>query len=319
MQLVRTNALDKRDTAKASNDTVNVVARHLFASPVLLCEWPDTARLNADLRTAILKRFESMPSVVQSARNAWQSEHNMHEWPEPCVTEFANLLKVAAAKMAAHMVPDADQKILDDWRIVSCFANVTPPGGFSHSHDHVDTGALIAGVYYVDIGACEQPGHAGRTILQDHSGVARPKQRGGDLLAREYAVVPKPGAALLFTAAQMHRVEPYRGRGVRISIAFNLAHPDLDVLYYPGMKDRSWWWRNFRGLMVLREKIPEKMRALSIFFGSYLWDELGRQRSQAPLSRRLKSAYQRAQVDAQAASDPLNITGDHLPEKQQLD
>jgi len=293
-----------------------VIARDLFASPILVCKWSDTERLNAELRAAILKRFESTPSVVQSARHAWQSEHRMHEWPETCVKEFASMIKVAAANMAAHLAPSAGQESLDNWEIVSCFANVNPPGGYSQPHNHIETGAPISGVYYVDIGECE-PKYAGRTIFQDYSGAAQLVRPGEDSLSREYALVPMPGAACLFTATQMHYVEPYRGKGVRISIAFNMRHRDFDVLYYPSMRSQSWWWRNFRGLMILRSKIPEKLRALGLF-ASYCARELSSSNREGPLMQRLRNALQRADVDAQAIKGPDQIGDGRIAEKKSL-
>jgi len=293
-----------------------VIARDLFASPILVCKWPNTERLNAELRAAIMERYASTPSVVQSARHAWQSEHRMHEWPEACVKEFASMIRVAAANMAAHLAPSAGQESLADWEIVSCFANVNPPGGYSQAHNHIETGATISGVYYVDIGDCE-PRFAGRTVFQDYSGAAQLVRAGQDTLSREYALVPTPGAACLFTATQMHYVEPYRGKGVRISIAFNMRHPDFDVLYYPNMRTPSWWWRNFRGLMILRDKIPQKLKALALF-ASYGAKELGGSNREGTLAQRLRNALQRADVDAQSRKGPDKVGDGQLAEKKPL-
>ena len=310
------SAFNLRVVQEPARNGPEVIARDLFASPVLVCKWPNTEQLNAELRAAILKRYESTPSVVQSARHAWQSEHRMHEWPEACVKEFASMLKVAAANMGAHLAPTAAQESLEDWKIVSCFANVNPPGGYSQPHNHIDTGAQLSGVYYVDIGECE-PKYAGRTIFQDFSGAARQMHNGQDPLSCEYAMVPTPGVACLFTATQMHYVEPYRGKGVRISIAFNMSHRDFGVHYYSEMRTPSWWWRNFRGLMILRQKVPEKLRAVALF-ASYCAKELGSPDRRGPLLKRIRNALQRAEVDAQAQKGPDQIGDGQLPDKKPL-
>lgn len=289
-----------------------VIGRDLFASPVLLCEWPQTQALNAALRDVIMERYRVAPSTIQSARYAWQSEFDFHKWPHKCVEEFVDMLKVSAAKFTAYILPNAPKELTEGWRIVSCFANVNPPGGFSQPHNHIETGALISGVYYVDIGECEPP-YAGRTILQDRSGVAFPRAAGRDPLACEYAVVPRPGAALLFTAAQMHYVEPYRGKGLRISIAFNLSHPAFDVHYYPGMRTETWWWRNFRGFMLVGRKVPELWRALRMF-GTYFARELRRPSGQS-VFQKAKVALQRAEVDAQADLGATTVGDGHLRQK----
>jgi hypothetical protein len=74
----------------------------------------------------------------------------------------------------------------------------------------------------------------------------------------------------IFPATQYHYVRPYSGIGNRISIAFNLHHPDFRVLYYEGMQEPSWWWRNFRGFAILPSKVPEKIHGLSLLCGLLL-------------------------------------------------
>lgn len=288
--------------------------RDLFASPIGIFEWPDTDVLNAELRAAILKRYESTPSVVQSARYAWQSEHHIDRWPEGCFSELAHLIKEAAGKMAAHVAPGSETHAIDGWEIISCWANVNPPGGHSRSHNHVETGGVLSGVYYVDTGGCE-PALAGRTIFEDRSGVALPTRPGIDPLSREYASAPKPGVACLFSASQRHYVEPNRGGGLRITIAFNLKHPNFAAHYYPDMRTPNWWWRNFRGLMVLKEKVPEKLVALAKF-APYLAQELGRG-GNASFSRRMKTARERAEVDAGTKKRAAGRDGP-LPDKRPL-
>jgi uncharacterized protein (TIGR02466 family) len=315
MSVVRNLSPGPRSVPRLDN-SLKATARDLFASPIVLCEWPETEKLNAELAKLILEHYRSSPSVVQSARYAWQSGHDMHKWDHPSVAEFVGMLKAAASRMAAHVAPEADQRLLDGWEIVSCFANVTPPGGFSQAHDHIDTGASISGVYYVDLGEVDAPEFAGRTILQDRSGAARPTWKGRDPFSREYAVVPKPGVALLFPAAQVHYVEPYRGKTVRISIAFNMSHPDFDVAYYPGMEKDNWWWRNFRGFMIMRTKIPEMLRTLALLPG-YVAQE-GRRPGRSSFLRRVKSAFQRAEVDAQAKKAEVDTSAVRLPEKNEL-
>lgn len=297
-------------------DTPQVVVRDLFASPVAVCDWPDTAKLNAALRDLIMARYRSSPSVVQSARYAWQSEQDMHKWAGPCVAEFIAMMKEGAARIVGHVVRADDEKYAQGWQVVSCWANVNPPGGRSNSHNHSETGGLIAGVYYVHIADGEHSHYAGRTIFEDHSGVLQPARADGDLLAREYALVPKPGRAAFFPAALRHYVEPNCTNGLRITIAFNLKHPDLDILYYPSMRDPGWWWRNFRGLMLVKAKIPEKLRAARLF-AKYGLDELRRPDSKAPLGRRLTSARERAEVDAsvQRGAARLPSPNEPLPDK----
>jgi len=294
----------------------NGMIRDLFPSPVGLFEWPNTDQLNAELRTAIMARFNSSPGLVSSNRNGWHSKWDLHRWPEPCVAQLMAMLQASSSQLAAHLLRGTNSGLSQDWQIRKCWANVNPPGGYNQAHHHIQAGSLLSGVYYVDIGDCPDPNLAGRTVLQDRSGAAWLKHP--DPLSREYAVTPKPGTLLLFPAALLHYVEPYRGKSRRISIAFDLMHPELDALYYPDMPDPTWWWRNFRGLMLLRSKIPEKMRALARFM-PYLVEEFRRPRANASLMQRIKVTRDRAEADEAEARELASgrITADgRLPEKR---
>jgi uncharacterized protein (TIGR02466 family) len=297
----------------------NTTVRDLFASPIVVSEWPESARLNADLRAAIMARFETSPGVVSSNRKSWHSKRDMHRWPEPCVAELMAMVKSAAAAYGVHC--GGTLSTPDDWEISTCWSNVNPPGGYNQAHNHVGEKLLLSGFYYVDLGDCSDANYAGRTIFQDRSGVARPiAASGGDPLSREYAVVPRPGVMLLFPATQFHYVEPYRGNSVRISIAFNLTNRNFEALYYPDMLEESWWWRNFRGLMLLKTKVPEKLRAF-VRFGSYLIKELGQQRPGVSLLQRIKVTRDRAEADeaeAREAASGAPRLGEKLPEKKPL-
>jgi uncharacterized protein (TIGR02466 family) len=290
------------------------VIRDLFPSPVGVFDWPDSERLNAELRAAIMERYESSPGIVSSNRNGWHSKWDLHRWPEPCVQEFLSRVQASSHQLAAHVMNGATKSITKDWTIRKCWANVNPPGGYNQAHHHIGPGALLSGVYYVDIGDCPDPEYAGRTILQDRSGIALPK--GGDMLSRERAITPKPGALVLFPAALMHYVEPYRGKTRRISIAFDLGHPELEALYYDDMAEASWWWRNFRGLMLLKTKVPEKARAYARFM-SYLGEEFRKPKATGSIAQRLRTTRHRAEADEADARDADRLPKDgSLPDKR---
>jgi len=315
MQVVRSI---KQENATAKTDGPRVAARDLFAVPVVVCQWPEAEQLNAQLREIVMERFKSTPGVVVSNRNGWHSETDLHKWPEPCIAELLEMMQTAASKMVAHIAPGTNTT---NWQIPVAWANVNPAGGHNRAHNHINGGGQLSGVYYVDIGECTDPGASGRLVFEDRSGAAQPKLPGRNVLSREYALTPSPGTMVIFPAAQYHYVEPYRGNGVRISIAFNLHHPDFETLYYPEMLETGWWRTNFRGLTVIREKIPEKMRALQLF-ASYAVREMGQAgKGKAPLFSRLKSALSKAQADASAEAEGTHqaaIDDGRLAEKKPL-
>lgn len=292
------------------------VVRDLFAMPVEVAHWTAAQRLNGELREAIMKRFNTSLGVVISNRKGWHSNFDLHEWPEPCIAEFMGMVRDAAANMVRHIVPDADKKYLENWQVKPAWANVNPAGAHNDSHHHLDGGAHLSGFYYVDVGRCDGPTDRGCTIFEDRSGVARPALPDRHPLSREFALVPTPGTMAMFPASQMHYVEPYKGEGVRITIAFNLTHPEFEILYYPGMQSPGWWWKNFRGVMVATEKVPEKLRALR-YFASYA-REVFRSGRDASLRDRLKNLYERASVDAAAKTAERRLVTDRPVQKQRL-
>jgi hypothetical protein len=77
-----------------------------------------------------------------------------------------------------------------------------------------------SGCYYVTIGDPDpQPAHNGWIEFQD--------PRPANIHGHKEKVRPEPGLLLLFPAWLNHYVNPYRGRGERISIAFNF---DVEVV-----------------------------------------------------------------------------------------
>lgn len=299
---------------ETSNSAPKATIRDLFPSPVGAFDWPGTEELNAQLRAAIMERYSSSPGLVSSNRKGWHSKFDMHKWPEPCVATLMDMVKSSAARLGGHFLEGADEAVANAWQIKSCWSNVNPTGGYNQPHHHIAGNTLLSGFYYVDLGGCEDRNFAGRTVFQDRSGVAR--RVGKDPLAREYAVVPKPGTLVLFPAALYHYVEPYRGTGLRISVAFNLSHPQLETVYYPEMLEQDWWWKNFRGLMLLKTKVPEKARALRRF-ASYFMDELRHPHGNASFRQRLRVTLDRAEADEAEARDAAQRPADGtLPDKR---
>jgi hypothetical protein len=173
-------------------------------------------------------------------------------------------IEYAVREAVRATVPGAGREHLDHWKIMA-WCNVNARGAYNRPHYHDGYGNLWSGFYYVDTG--RTPGHqdvGGCTKFQDRSGVAKEVLSNPDPYEREVTVHPKAGLMLLFPGRLYHYVEPYQGDDVRITIAFNLKHPGFVVPYYEGMKEQNWMWTNFRGLMIVPSKVPEKVRALGI-------------------------------------------------------
>lgn len=87
-----------------------------------------------------------------------------------------------------------------------------------------------------------------------------------DPLRRDVFMSPRNGRMVMFPASLMHSVEPYQGHAQRMTIAFNLYHPAWNVPRLEShLAQADWWWTNFRGLVILRRKLPEKLYALALW------------------------------------------------------
>ena len=240
---------------------------HVFSSPILKYYWPCSENLNAELKQVVLTRKAASAGVVKTNRGGWQSEADLHDWPEDCVKELMSRVQAAAREMVKHAVAEPNDQHLTAWK-VRAWANVNTKGAFNKSHHHDGPYSLWSGFYYVDVGEFEiDQAISGRTVFDDRSGVPKEIIRNSNLYEREISIVPRAGMIVMFPARLYHYVEPYSGKGVRITIAFNLWHPGFAVPVYEGMREGSWWWVNFRGLMLVRSKIPEKLYGLSLIPG----------------------------------------------------
>jgi hypothetical protein len=85
--------------------------------------------------------------------------------------------------------------------------NAMPPGSSTSRHSHAEHDELLSGVYYVTA-----PAHSGDIVFAD--------------APFEIRVPPAPGLLLLFPPTLVHWVEPHRGDGLRLSVAFNLGPRD---------------------------------------------------------------------------------------------
>jgi hypothetical protein len=108
---------------------------------------------------------------------------------------------------------------------------------------------------------------------------------------------------VVFPGRLYHYVEPYTGNRLRITIAFNLKHPDFVVPYYEGMQEPDWWWTNFRGLMIIPEKVPEKLRALCILPAKLRARQVPRSFQLRAWMNHFKTALHHAAAEASARAE----------------
>ncbi|WP_171013938.1 putative 2OG-Fe(II) oxygenase [Chitinivorax sp. B] len=252
-------------------DTAAAQFELLFPSPVIFFDWPDSQTLNEALRDAVLKRRETTTGVVKTNRGGWQSDTNLQEWDDPATQQLVERMLKLAQEYVARQIGRRDPAFESGWKI-RAWANVNEKGHFNRTHDHLGRYSFFSGVYYVNVGDIEsgQVG-GGRTRFEDWTHVAIDINQNTDTLRRDYLMMPKNGRMLLFPASLMHSVEIYGGDTQRITIAFNLYHPGFGVPRLEEfMQQSDWWWTNFRGLMIAKRKVPEKLYALTKIPGQLL-------------------------------------------------
>jgi uncharacterized protein (TIGR02466 family) len=270
----------------------------LFATPVLRCFWPDSDALNAELKNVILSRMQKSQGVVQSNRGGWHSESDLQTWPEESAQVMVGRMNHLVQEAVRHIAPNAKEEHLNGWKI-KAWANVNTQGAYNKPHFHDGFGNLWSGFYYVDTGKTrENENVGGCTKFQDRSGVPKEILTNPDPYEREVTVNPTGGLMLMFPGRLFHYVEPYSGDQMRITIAFNLKHPGFVVPYYEGMQEQNWMWTNFRGLMIIPSKVPEKLRAMGILF-----NKLGQKPPSSSWWQHLKASVDQATAEASADAD----------------
>jgi uncharacterized protein (TIGR02466 family) len=251
------------DKSRVQFETASL--EYLFPSPIMHFDWPESETLNRRLKEIIFEIRAKSSGVVKTNRGGWQSEANLQTWKYSEIEELADRIVQLAQEYVARTLGSRDDRFKAGWSI-RAWANVNQKGNFNRTHDHVGRHSFFSGVYYVDVGDIDEHGRAnGRTVFEDWTCVATNISDDPNPYQRDFKMIPKNGRMLFFPASLMHSVETYGGDRPRITIAFNLFHPGFTVARLTERERSSnWMWRNFRGLMILRKKIPEKLFGLAL-------------------------------------------------------
>lgn len=194
--------------------------RQVFPTVLMRRRLDGIAMMNARLREIVLGRMRQGAGIRASNVGGWHSEADMMNWPEPEIRALCQAFLQAGRDATEASLPPGIEGEIKVAFYGGCWANVLGDGGYNKIHNH--PGAVWSGCYYVSVGEPEpQPETNGWIEFQD--------PRPGNLHGANERVKPEEGLMLLFPGWLNHFVNPFRGRGERISIAFNLqAEVQLD-------------------------------------------------------------------------------------------
>lgn len=205
---------------------MEIAVRGLFATPVAAVLLPGAEARNTRLKSVILERRSQYPSLQSSNAGGWHSSRDLEEWGGAEVDEVLQ----AARAVATQLTADRFGKPLKPAWVMQAWANVNGAGDANIAHYHA--GSFWSGTYYVDDGGCaSDPSLGGAFEMIDPRGAApamyaptvRFAGEDGQSAGSAETIQPRPGLLFLFPSWLMHQVRPYRGKDLRISIAFNLG------------------------------------------------------------------------------------------------
>lgn len=200
----------------------------LFDTPVIIDRLPDAEALNSQFRDSILARRGDDSGIEVSNIGGWHSARDMAAWGG----ETAHLLLkriVAAADRFTVDIGAEPGNARYRWH-AEMWANVSPAGASNQYHVH--PGAFWSAIYYVDdgYGGSDDKTLGGELVLMDPRMPAirmnapdlRFRRPGQPPDEEEKFMRPESGRIVIFPAWLNHAVRPYRGNGLRISVAVNL-------------------------------------------------------------------------------------------------
>jgi uncharacterized protein (TIGR02466 family) len=193
-----------------------------YPTPIGRFKVPNAEAVNGELRRAILEKERNEPSSDYANVGGWHSRADLLNWPIPEVGVLRSWITEAINHMIATV---ADGKQIRGSFGISAWANVARDGNYHRTHNHPNS--AWSGVYYVEVGPAD-PNHplAGVLELCDPRAFTEMVASPAEPFGKRVIFRPEPGMMVLFPSWLYHFVNPYRGSGERISIAFNSPWQD---------------------------------------------------------------------------------------------
>lgn len=203
-----------------------------YGTPVLKHMVADAAALNTELKRIVLAREQAHPEFRLTGRNksaqgGWQSAADLLSWPAPEIATLQGEIETAITKIMQLVVAnDPDRRIEPELSLVA-WANINRDGDYNILHGHA--GNHWSGTYYVSAGDPDPDINLnGYFEFYDPRNATTMGPVPGFNFGYTMPVEPIEGMMIVFPSWHLHSVHPFRGRGDRISIAFNAVVTKLD-------------------------------------------------------------------------------------------
>ena len=198
----------------------------MFPTICFLTEHPDVEQMNRELEQFCLTQETTHPRLqTGSIQGGYHSNRQIFDHDNPAIQQLKNLLIGNARSYLNEYwkqestIPLASVENLSlqmtGWSVILRQGDISTP--------HTHPGAHLSGVYYVTMSeeARESQPGAGDLVLVDpriRASVAPLRGQKSNAM-----FTPKAGFSILFPSWLEHFVLPFKGEGVRISIAYNVA------------------------------------------------------------------------------------------------
>jgi uncharacterized protein (TIGR02466 family) len=194
----------------------------LFATPLVIHDWPNSEQFNRDLAELIYgsKKADKHGYGTRSNAGGWQSPGTLITWKDPAVETFRQRIEKLVGNLLQEVARDTGKNrsfrlLIDAW------ANINKKGDYNVVHTHPN--CMWSGVYYVQRGEPDKSiPYSGLLELLDPREAANYIQIRHSVFDGREFVENIPGRMLLWPSWVKHWVHPFQGEGDRISIAFNV-------------------------------------------------------------------------------------------------
>ncbi len=215
---------------------------NLFATPVMVFEWPEATYWHDELLDAIEKRRRRSKGVETSnIDGAWQSKSDLPSWQEQSVTAFVRWAAAMASRATSSWRQDAAAVSPGAWRM-NGWANIQPSGGARHnSHRHVEQAWNWSATYFVSAPVLPPEAKPRGDLVFEDRLIGIDTIEGARANRRTFSHEPSAGELVIYPSSLFHRTEPHNGDKDRVSIGLNFHSEWLEASTAWSAQPTSMW------------------------------------------------------------------------------